>query len=447
MNENGKRSLENSNMENEKDSRISKKSSTTDLNANRLLTTVLVKNLPRSYNNNKIKKLFQDCGMIKDIDTSDTIDRKGRYARLEFMKHDDALAALTKTFKMVGSNEIEVTLLENCTLWITNFPPNFSSRDIRNIFLDIGIVPINIRLPSRRYNSNRRFCYLDVTSEEVCKRSVEMLNGKLIGSYELVVKLSNPSEKTKRTDAAILERRELFVRNLSPTTLNKESLEKIFNQFGSIEHIGIPNSNRDMQHGCAFITFFNKEEANEALQLDKTDIDGKTISVQFSDNKPYLERQEVKAILNSKNFNKLEKYVSLFPISDKISKEQICDFIINKSTILKDDIEKIYLVSDYSGSLIKFRDAHLSAKCRMSFNGTKFQNKPLHIGGIQDLIRHNSRHKNKDSIIEPLKFNNIVNTTHEKEIPKASGQSTQSTQSTPQEGMTNDDFRKMFLGL
>lgn len=60
---------------------------------------VIVKNLPRSYNNSKIKKIFQDCGVVKSIETSDTLDRKARYARLEFNNHDEALAALTKHIK------------------------------------------------------------------------------------------------------------------------------------------------------------------------------------------------------------------------------------------------------------------------------------------------------------------------------------------------------------
>ena len=145
---------------------LSSKKANEALTRNRELTTVLVKNLPKSYNQNKVYKYFKDCGSITHVDVADSLMKSFRFARIEFARYDGALAAITKTHKTIGHNEILVSHLADCTLWITNFPPNYTQRDIKDLFKDINIVVLSIRLPSLRYNKNRRFAYIDVTSKE-----------------------------------------------------------------------------------------------------------------------------------------------------------------------------------------------------------------------------------------------------------------------------------------
>ncbi|SMN22040.1 similar to Saccharomyces cerevisiae YMR268C PRP24 Splicing factor that reanneals U4 and U6 snRNPs during spliceosome recycling [Maudiozyma saulgeensis] len=435
-----KRSLEDPNSE--YNERI-KKPRDADM-VDRSFKAVVVKNLPRSYNNGKIKKIFQDCGTIKEIETCDSIDRTSRFARLEFTNHNEALAALTKTFKIVGSNEIEVELLQNRTLWMTNFPPNYSNKNIRNLLLEIGVVPISIRLPSHRYNSNRRFCYIDVYSKEECEIAVDNLNGTELGRYKLIVKLSNPAEKEKRSDAGLLERRELFVRNLNPKSLEHDNLEKIFGEFGTIEHITIPKSTSEINNGCAFITFFNKDEADNALSLDKTEIDGRIISVHLADNKAYLERRELLQILNSRNNKKKEFFASLYPISDKISKEQILSFILESVKIPSEEVMKIFLVNDLNGALIQFRDKHLAARCCVVLDKTKFMNKTINVGTVSDLkfYKPEASQKDNNSVISTgKKLNNKMKQNEANEITTE-----ETSPSTSKPAMTNDDFRKMFIG-
>lgn len=440
MDENHKRAIEQDNDELENINKRAKNNHITD----RSLNAVIVKNLPRSYNNGKIKKVFQDCGMVKSIETSDTLDRKARYARLEFTNHDEALAALTKTYKKLGSNEIEVTLLKDSTIWMTNFPPSFGIKQLKNLFFNINIVPISIRLPSHKYNTNRRFCYIDVPSEKDCTKSINALNDLQLGRYKLVVKSSNPEEKTKRTDAGVLERRELFIRNLNPQYLVKEHINETFNKYGTIERITIPTSSNEHHNGCAFVTFYEKSDAEKALALDKTEVDGRQISVQLADNKAYLERKELIEILNSKNYAKQDEYVSIYPISDRLSKEQVRDFVVETGSINPDDITRVYLATDYKGAIIKLQNSALAAKCCVALDHTKFMNKIVSVGTIMDL-KNSKRHSNhiteddeSSRNQQKIRQNNIDgrndNNTATSIAPAANGD------------MSNDDFRKMFLG-
>ncbi|GMM56993.1 U6 snRNP complex subunit [Maudiozyma humilis] len=411
--------------------------------------TCLVKNLPRSYNSGKIKKLFNNCGVIASLETCDALDRKSRYARLEFTNSSGALAALTKTYKKVGSNEIEVVMLNNCTLWITNFPPNYSSRDLRQMLIKINVTPVQIRLPSRRFNANRRFCYVDLTSEDECDSAVNDLNGKEISGYKLVVKHSDPSERTKRTDAAVIERREVFVRNLQPETLSADHMKEVFNKFGEIERITIPKHSRDSHNACAFIIFQDQIDAEKACTLNGTELDDRVVSVQLSDNKAYLERKEVKELLNSRNFNKINSSITLFPISDKISREQVLDFIVSTCQFSMEDIFKIHLVNDLNGAIVTFHDPQKAARATIVLDRSKFQNRIINVGTISDL-------KNQRKERESLKETSGENKRHCEEIsanetaPKTTEPITNNlikespTDSKPV--MSNDDFRKMFLG-
>ena len=56
------------------------------LTRNRELTTVLVKNLPKSYNQNKVYKYFKHCGPIIHVDVADSLKKNFRFARIEFAR-------------------------------------------------------------------------------------------------------------------------------------------------------------------------------------------------------------------------------------------------------------------------------------------------------------------------------------------------------------------------
>ena len=230
--------------------------------------TVLVKNLPRSYNRHKIRKLFSDCGNILCIDTVLSLNKTNRYARLEFSSPDEAASALTRDHRQIGGNNIlEVSLLQNNTIWMTNFPPTFTPRDLREELLSRGIVCLSVRFPSHRYNSlNRRFAYIDVCSIDDKLKAIESLNESMLGGYKLIVKDSDPNAKVRRTDAGSIEKREIFIRNLDPNYATKEILMELVKEYGKIECINIPHTRENMVNACAFVTFVSREDASKAVE-------------------------------------------------------------------------------------------------------------------------------------------------------------------------------------
>lgn len=395
---------------------------------NRELATVLVSNLPKSYNQTKIRKYFQECGRIAQIDVCDSISKEYRLARVEFMGYHEALSALTKTFKKIGNNEITVTLLENSTLWMTNFPPRFTQHDIKDLFLSIDVVALSVRLPSLRFNANRRFAYVDVSSHEEADLAIQNLDGKEIDDHRLIIKASDPLKKSKRTDCGALERREVLVRHLDLTKVTRDSLHALFSKFGPIESVKIPGTQGSrLDDGYGFVVFEEKTAAKQASEAKDLKLEDKEISVSISDRKAYLERQEVKKILNAKH--KSDLIISLFPLSDKCSKVQIEKLLHDQACLNENDIKKIYLVGDHEGALVVLKESKLAAKSAMSLNGVEFQNKNVRCGTVKDLRKHNK----KMETIEPKKisFCNVDPSEEGKEErPK----------------LSNDDFRKLFLG-
>lgn len=390
---------------------------------NREVTTVVVANLPKSYNQGKVRKYFQNCGTILHIDVAESNDKGCRLARVEFSNYNEALSALTRSHKQISNNEILVTLLENCTLWVTNFPPIFNHRDIRSLFKQYGITVLSVRLPSLRFNTNRRFAYVDVISTTEVEKAIVSLNGNEINGYKLVVKRSNPLARSKRSDASVWERREILVRQFDPTKVTEEGLRIFYSKYGSVESIKLSKSEEGK--GYAFISFVDHESALGALETNKMQFEGNEIVVSLADRKAYLERQEVKALLNKHNSAKNDRILSLYPLSDKVNKTQIQSLVREKASLNEGDIQKIYLVPDLGGSLIIFNDTKVAAKCSLALNGVQFQNSILHCGSIKDL-------RKKTEVGKPIY---AARSSSPKVNPK----------SMPAQ-LSNQDFRKLFFG-
>ncbi|AMD22410.1 HGR071Cp [Eremothecium sinecaudum] len=410
---------------------LESKKQNTAVTTNREVSTVLVRNLPRNYNNYKLKKYFQQCGEIKQVDMIFTKEKDAKVARIEFVSFDGALSALTKSLKVIGSNKIIVEHLRNSTIWITNFPPTFQVPELRNLFASLDGYCLSVRLPSLRFNSNRRFAYIDMDTNEHAVNAVEMLHQKVIEGYKLIVKLSNPNEKSARTDAATMECREIYIRHLDNKLVTLEKLTELVMPFGPIERINMPcngSISKDVHNnGYAFVAYKSAADSTKALQLNNSTFEGKIIKVSIADRKAYLERQRVKELLNTMNFH--SNIISIFPLSDKISKAQIKSMLKENSSFLNDDlIKEIFLVSDHQGALIVFEDDKTAAKVTLALNGCKIGDQILKCGSIQDLIR-------SKQLME------ANNTKHIVRLPVVRTESTVKSS----KKLTNEDFRKMLF--
>jgi len=115
---------------------------------------------------------------------------------------------------------------------------------------------IDVRFPSLKYNTHRRFCYVQFKTSSQAEAATEQ-NGKPVdGKLKLVAKISNPGIKEDRT-GPLYEGREVYISNVN-WNATEEELSEVFSKHGHVEKVRIPKKVDGKSKGVAFIVFSNK---------------------------------------------------------------------------------------------------------------------------------------------------------------------------------------------
>ena len=174
--------------------------------------------------------------------------------------------------KTFDGQSIEVQVGGGSTLFVTNFPPTADETYIREMFqkvwsldcfansdkanvLQYGDI-VDIRFPSLKYNTHRRFCYLQFKSSNQAQAATQ-LDGQLLGGkLKLVAKISDPVHKQDRT-GALYDGREVYVSNVD-WNATEEEITQIFAKYGKVERVRIPANVAGKSKGIAFVVFSTK---------------------------------------------------------------------------------------------------------------------------------------------------------------------------------------------
>lgn len=251
--------------------------------------TVIASNLPE-IGAAELKKFFSDCGEIKDIN----LDSAKHYATIEFGDHEGALAALTRHLKKIGASDNEIIMQsgESTTVWVTNFLPSSTEDSLRRLFGEYGKV-ISIRFPSLKFNTHRRFCYIQFSAASEALNAAGALNGYQMQQpnsehpLSLVVKISDPSMKKERT-GAIYEDREVFVKGIDFKSVNEAAIRTLFEPYGPIERVRLPLSKGNekqgrLHDGYCFIVLATADAAKNAIVgLNGVQMEARTIHVSLA---------------------------------------------------------------------------------------------------------------------------------------------------------------------
>ncbi|KAI4253616.1 MAG: hypothetical protein LQ352_003575 [Teloschistes flavicans] len=248
-----------------------------ELKRDRENATILVKNLPKDTSESRIRQYFRDCGTINSLVLAAEESTNTATATIEFESKEDSLTAQTKDLKDFDGRQIEVQVGSGCTVFLSNFPPTANEQWIREKFGLSGDI-IDVRFPSLKYNTHRRFCYVQFKTADQARKATEF-NGQVVGSnLKLVAKISNPGKRQDRT-GALYEGREIYVRNLDHAVTERD-LKAVFSKYGEVEKIRIPTNMSGRSKGFAFIAFSIKGEANAALEMNHTKLQSRVIGVE-----------------------------------------------------------------------------------------------------------------------------------------------------------------------
>lgn len=252
--------------------------------------SVMVSNLPAFANEKdsdevleKIETLFKDCGEITEITGPRLVGAPESSAALvEFADRSSIPAAHTKDKKRVNGQSVQVDLGYECTLYVTNFPEEADDLWVRTLFSSYGDL-FEVRWPSKRFASSRRFCYVQFTTRQSAAAAL-IEHHKVVGQspqgdvLKLEVLASDPARRKVRSDAASTER-ELYVTRL-PRSATVDALRTMFEAEGDVEDVRMPTHPDGKPKGVAFIDMKTKLDAEKAMQvLDGARLKGKAISV------------------------------------------------------------------------------------------------------------------------------------------------------------------------
>ncbi|TVY46832.1 putative RNA-binding protein [Lachnellula occidentalis] len=242
-------------------------------------TTVIVTGLPAELTQTKLRQYFKDYGHINQITLRTEADKLSSTAMIEFRSPEDVQSALLRDGKYFIDKQIHVEAGAGLTLYVTNFPPTADDNYLRKLFKDCGEI-FSIRWPSLKYNTTRRFCYISFRTRQAAAAATQMDGHSLGGVYKLLAKYSDPSNKKTR-EGAMAEGREVHITGLD-FSLSEDDLKEIFGKYGKVERARILKKVNGESKGAGFVSFENKEEAAAALELDKTKVKSRIMTVEMS---------------------------------------------------------------------------------------------------------------------------------------------------------------------
>jgi hypothetical protein len=125
---------------------------------------------------------------------------------------------------------------------------------------------VDVRFPSLKYNTHRRFCYVQFGSAGEARAAAKLDGTKVGDDLHLVAKISDPSKKQER-HGAVHEGREIHVSNLD-WKATEDDLKELFSKYGQVEVARIPTKVDGGSKGFGFVAFSTKVRCHLYYRLN-----------------------------------------------------------------------------------------------------------------------------------------------------------------------------------
>ncbi|KAI1404226.1 hypothetical protein F4819DRAFT_148695 [Hypoxylon fuscum] len=382
-------------------------------------TSIMVTNLPADVTQTAIRKYFREYGHIMNLEVCREADGESSSALIEFRSTEDVDSALLRDQKYFSQHQISVKRGSGLVLFVTNYPPAADEAYIRDLFKTCGEV-FSVRFPSLKFNTHRRFCYVSFRDQDTAYEATQ-LDGKLIeGKFKLSAKYSNPTIKKNR-EGAVAEGREVRVRNVDPSA-GESDIREVLSKYGKVASIRMVTNMGGRNLGTAYIVFETKEEAEKALELDKTKFKSQIFLVDLgkeSNFKPFATNRGDRASASPAPSGNGDVAVSDDPTESRSgggqnpTPKEIQErtmAIMNVPDTVNDarvravaekygEITKVVLRPDHQGAIIEFADAATVGRAALALEGYEIvPGRKLRTGRVKDLLKEKSEHR-EDKIV------------------------------------------------
>lgn len=202
-------------------------------------------------------------------------------ATVEFEVPEDVNTAKVRNGKELNGREVHIQSGSRSTLYVANYPAEYDEATVRKLFESYGEV-VNVRFPSLKYNSRRRFCYVQFLTAEQAQAAENAMNDKMLdGHHRLLAKIADPEAKKNRSGAQA-EGREIFVKNLE-NSADEGEIKQLFSQFGNVVSMNLLKRANGVRLGNGFVVFSSADEATKAVeQANNKPFYDRILNVEFS---------------------------------------------------------------------------------------------------------------------------------------------------------------------
>jgi RNA recognition motif-containing protein len=244
-------------------------------------STITITNLDANIAELDLRKFFRDCGTIKSVSIKQKPSDGSAVATVEFEVPEDVTSAKVRNGKELNGREVHIQSGSRSTLYVANYPAEYDEATVRKLFEGYGEV-VNVRFPSLKYNSRRRFCYVQFLSAEQAQAAENAMNDKMLdGQHKLLAKIADPEARKSRSGAQA-EGREVFVKNLE-NSADEEEIKQLFSQFGNVVSMNLLKRANGVRLGNGFIVFSSPDEATKAVeQGNNKPFHSRVLNVTFS---------------------------------------------------------------------------------------------------------------------------------------------------------------------
>lgn len=280
-------------------------------------------------------------------------------------------------------------------------------------------------MPSLKYNTHRRFCYVQFRSPGSAYEATQ-LNDSVVGeNLKIVVKISDPSKRESRT-GPVHEGREIHVSNID-WKANDDDLNELFSAYGRVESVRIPTKVGGGIKGFGFVVFSSKvhpycprkeympkdmrliyqqDEANAALEMDQKDFRNRPLQVQLST--PGGAKRQATNIIShvsqSKSpsvepnsgstptpasgaettaSNRHMRSLGLMNIPDTVNDARVRALVEPYGPLVK-----IVLRPDHQGALVEFAEAGDAGKASLGLEGREIiPGRRIRVGTVPEMLK------------------------------------------------------------
>ncbi|KLU83734.1 U4/U6 snRNA-associated-splicing factor PRP24 [Magnaporthiopsis poae ATCC 64411] len=369
-------------------------------------TSVIVTNLPADTTQTRVRQYFREYGHVNNLVLRKVDDGQSAVAVVEFRSPDDARSALLRDGKYFGQQIVGVKPADRLTLFVTNYPPTADESYLRNLFADCGEI-LDVRLPSLKFNTHRRFCYITFRELEGAAAATKLDGRVLEGRFKLSAKYSNPAQKKAR-EGATSEGREVKIQNL-PSEADDEAVKELFGKYGKIQTVRILRNMAGKSQRTGFVVFEDKSEAETAaaeLNMAKMRSSILTVEVTKAVNfKPIAravkstspaptsasDKDEDVAMTDgaaadrpSGNGSKESRDLRTFAVlglSDTVSDARVRALVEQHGVVTK-----FILRPDHAGAIVEMEDQAAVGKAQLALQGSELDGRAIRTGTVAELL-------------------------------------------------------------